>query len=96
METSKFSTQEQSLRRILKRFRGGLVFKAHRLLYHSTLGSRVITKEEKGDLGFFPHLLPHGNAEEQDEPVLELRCYHARVMEWVDRFKGVFKDADDF
>jgi len=25
-----------------KRFRGGLVFKAHRLLYHSTLGLRVI------------------------------------------------------
>jgi hypothetical protein len=24
-----------------QRFRGGLVFKAHRLLYHSTLGSRV-------------------------------------------------------
>jgi len=26
-------------------FRGGLVFKAHRLLYHSTLGVRVIKKE---------------------------------------------------
>jgi len=26
------------------RFRGGLVFKAHRLLYHSTLGLRVIQK----------------------------------------------------
>jgi len=25
----------------VKRFRGGLVFKAHRLLYHFTLGSRV-------------------------------------------------------
>ena len=25
-------------------FRGGLVFKAHRRLYHSTLGSRVIKK----------------------------------------------------
>ena len=29
----------------VKRFRGGLVFKAHRLLYHSTLGSKVIHKE---------------------------------------------------
>ena len=29
------------------RFRGGLVFKAHRLLYHSTLGSRVIKKKKK-------------------------------------------------
>ena len=28
-------------------FRGGLVFKAHRWLYHSTLGSRVIKKKEK-------------------------------------------------
>ena len=30
----------------VKRFRGGLVFKAHRLLYHSTLGSRVIKKKK--------------------------------------------------
>ena len=28
-------------------FRGGLVFKAHRLLYHSTLGLRVIKKKKK-------------------------------------------------
>ena len=28
----------------MKRFRGGLVFKADRLLYHSTLGLRVIKK----------------------------------------------------
>jgi len=27
--------------------RGGLVFKAHRLVYHSTLGSRVIKKKKK-------------------------------------------------
>ena len=32
------------------RFRGGLVFKAHRLLYHSTLGLRVIEKEEEGTI----------------------------------------------
>ena len=30
-----------------RRFRGGLVFKAHRLLYHSTLGLRVIKKTKK-------------------------------------------------
>jgi len=30
----------------VKRFRGGLVFKAHRLLYHSTLGLRVIKKKK--------------------------------------------------
>ena len=29
----------------MQRFRGGLVFKAHRLLYHSTLGLRVIKKK---------------------------------------------------
>ena len=41
------SIQEQLLRRIGKRFREGLVFKAHRLVYHSTLDSRVIKKKNK-------------------------------------------------
>ena len=31
----------------VKRFRGGLVSKGHRWLYHSTLGSRVIKKKKK-------------------------------------------------
>jgi len=31
----------------LRRFRGGLALKAHRLVYHSTLGKRVIKKEKK-------------------------------------------------
>jgi len=31
----------------VKRFRGGIVFKAYRLLYHSTLGVRVIKKKKK-------------------------------------------------
>ena len=31
----------------VKRFRGGLVFKAHRLVYHPNLGSRVIKKKKK-------------------------------------------------
>jgi len=31
----------------VQRFRGGLVFKAHRLLYHSTLGLRVIKQKGK-------------------------------------------------
>ena len=35
------------LRRNVKRFRGGLVFEAHRLAYHSTLGLRVIKKKKK-------------------------------------------------
>ena len=37
---------EQLLKKNVERFRGGLVFKAHRLLYHSTLGLRV-TKKKK-------------------------------------------------
>jgi len=32
----------------VQRFLGGLVFKAHRLLYHSTLGLRVIKKKRLG------------------------------------------------
>ena len=40
----------------MERFQGGPVFKAHRLLYHSTLGSRVIKKkkgrgQDRGDEG---------------------------------------------
>ena len=31
----------------MQRFRGGLVFKAHRLFYHSTLGLRVIKKKRR-------------------------------------------------
>ena len=42
---------EQLLRSNVKRFRGGLVFKAHSLLYHSTLGLRVIKKKKRGLLG---------------------------------------------
>jgi len=33
--------------RNVKRFRGGLVFKAHRLVCHSTLGWRVIQKKKE-------------------------------------------------
>ena len=31
----------------MQRFRGGLVFKVHRLLYHSTLDLRVIKKKKR-------------------------------------------------
>jgi len=37
------------LHRNVQRFRGGLVVKAHRLVYHSTLGSRVIKKKKVGE-----------------------------------------------
>jgi len=36
----------QLLRKNMKRFRGRLVFKAHRLVYHSTLGWKVIQKKK--------------------------------------------------
>ena len=42
-----FSISQQLLRRNLRRFRGGLVFQANRLMYHSTLGLRVIQKKKK-------------------------------------------------
>ena len=48
--------------RIVQRSRGGLVFKAHRLVYHSTLGLRVIKKEKTP--GFT------GNQPRRDAPAL--------------------------
>ena len=39
------SIQEQLLYKNVRRFRGELVFEAYRLLYHSTLGFRVIKKK---------------------------------------------------
>ena len=42
-----FSIQEQLLCRNVERFRGGLVFMAHILVYYSTLGSRVTMKKKK-------------------------------------------------
>ena len=45
--------RESGVSRNVKRFRAGLVFKAHRRLYHSTLGSRVIKrKKKKSGAGF--------------------------------------------
>ena len=44
---SKGYESHQLLGRNVKRFRGGLVFKARRLLCHSTLGSRVIRKRRR-------------------------------------------------
>jgi len=38
----------QLLSRNVERFRGGLVFKAHRFLYNSTLGSRFMREKRRG------------------------------------------------
>ena len=45
LPTENLSPQEQLLSRNAERFRGGLVYKAHRLFFHSALGSRVIKKK---------------------------------------------------
>jgi len=42
-----FSLGSGGVGRNVKRFRGGLVFKAHRLVYHSTLGLGVIKKKKQ-------------------------------------------------
>ena len=42
-----FSISEQLHYRIVQRFQGGLVFQADRLVYHSTLGSRVMKKKKR-------------------------------------------------
>ena len=47
-----FSIYEQLLDRNVQRFRVGLVFKAHRLLYHSTLGLGVIKKKSRASAAF--------------------------------------------
>ena len=54
--------KHQLLHRNMQRFRGALVFKAHRLSYHSILGWGVITKkknEVREALLINPTLAPH-------------------------------------
>ena len=51
---TKFSIQDQLFRRNVKQLRGGLVSKAHRLLFHSTLGSRIIKKKKNLGAGSRP------------------------------------------
>jgi len=46
----------------VQRFRGGLVFKAHRHLYHSTLGLRVIKKRRRR-IPFWEHHGPLSSGE---------------------------------
>jgi len=43
----KLTDTQQLLCRNVKRFRGRLVFEAHKLSYHLTLGSRVMKKKKK-------------------------------------------------
>jgi len=59
----------------VKRFRGGLVFKAYRLVYHSTLGCRVIKKKKKHTF------LPPGSVTSQVPllPAVEVRGWENRI-----------------
>jgi len=47
--------------RAFLRLRGGFVFKAHRLWYHSTLGLRVIKKKKKPSCGSGERALAFGS-----------------------------------
>jgi len=62
----------------VKRFRGGLVFKAHRLLYHLTLSWRVIKKKKK--LGC---VHPHAVLSEVERLVLRARVPPAMPNQFV-------------
>jgi len=50
MAPTSTESPQSLLSRNVERFRGGLVFKADRLLYHPTLGSRVMKKKKKHHL----------------------------------------------
>ena len=52
------AVSQQLLRRNVKRFRRGLVFKARRLVYHSTLGSRVINRKREAEGCYITLLSP--------------------------------------
>ena len=52
------SIQELLLYRHVQRFRGRLVFQAHRLVHHSTLGLRVIKKRKKSQEPTSPDPVP--------------------------------------
>jgi len=56
--------------------KGGLVFKAHRLLYHSTLGLRVIKKKKEGSNRLLdkwladPHAVAHNVVLQRESSLL--------------------------
>ena len=63
LEGNKEEEGKQLLYGNVQRFQGGLVFKAHRLLCHSTQGLRVIKNKERGTLNF----RLEGNNEEKEK-----------------------------
>ena len=77
----------------MQRLRGGLVFKAHRLVYHSTLGLRVIKK--KGHARECAVARALGALELLDREVggLPLRVQRDRVQLWEREFKLPWREA---
>ena len=70
------TSREQLFRKRMKRFLGGLVFKAHRLVFHSTLGWRVTKKKIKCrpyDNMYIPTCRPWRSLSER-----RARCTHGR------------------
>ena len=65
---------EQLLRRNVQRFQGGLVFKDHRLVYHSALGSRVIKREKKAPDTVVPESVGSGVLHAADQPLNPAPC----------------------
>ena len=58
----------------------GLVFQAHRLLYHSTLGLRVITKKKKTHQQVIILLPPIGPKNGSQEPTHACRGAHHTLV----------------
>jgi len=54
----------------VQQFRGGLVFKAHRRVYHSTLGLRVIKKKKKLEEDPLEDFRRVGRPQEEDGDVM--------------------------
>ena len=68
IETSMITDQTNMIADQVKRFRGELVSKAHRLLHHPTLGSRVIKKKKTVYRNLHGHHVSHS---------IETRCMRA-------------------
>ena len=75
----------------MKRFRAGLAFKAHRLLFHSTLGSRVI-KKTKEDVVCAQHTGAGGFRLRVQAKMgkLEDLCFEVEAIIWPCLIRAIF------
>ena len=81
--------QGQLLRRNVKRSRGGLVFKAHRLVFHSTPGSKVIKRYwcfKAQQTAPAPHLAHPGGCAALRIVLVTVPC----VSRWCEHFPNGF------